>query len=41
VDKLPANVTVTSNLNGLVGGVSLWGNHRASSPDVGNKGPSG
>jgi polyphosphate glucokinase len=27
VDKLPANVTVISNLNGLVGGVALWGNH--------------
>jgi polyphosphate glucokinase len=24
VDKLPANVTVVSNLNGLVGGVALW-----------------
>jgi polyphosphate glucokinase len=24
VDKLPANVTVVSNLNGLVGGVELW-----------------
>jgi polyphosphate glucokinase len=26
VDKLPANVTVVSNLNGLVGGVELWRN---------------
>jgi polyphosphate glucokinase len=25
VEKLPANVTVVSNLNGLVGGVALWG----------------
>jgi polyphosphate glucokinase len=25
VDKLPANVTVVSNLNGLIGGVALWG----------------
>jgi polyphosphate glucokinase len=32
VDKLPANVTVISNLNGLVGGVALWGDRRPHSP---------
>lgn len=31
VDKLPANVTVVSNLNGLVGGVALWEDDRARS----------
>jgi polyphosphate glucokinase len=25
VSQLPANVTVVSNLNGLVGGIALWG----------------
>jgi polyphosphate glucokinase len=25
VSKLPANVTIVSNLNGLVGGIALWG----------------
>ena len=25
VSQLPANVTIVSNLNGLVGGIALWG----------------
>jgi polyphosphate glucokinase len=32
VDKLPAHVTVISNLNGLVGGVALWGEHGIHAP---------
>jgi polyphosphate glucokinase len=30
VEKLPANVTVVSNLNGLVGGVELWREEKRS-----------
>lgn len=36
VGQLPANVTVVSNLNGLVGGIALWrnGSERPSTPSL-------
>jgi hypothetical protein len=31
---LPANVTIISNLNGLIGGIALWRDERVSSVEV-------
>jgi hypothetical protein len=31
---LPANVTIISNLNGLIGGIALWRDERVSSIEV-------
>jgi len=34
VGMLPANVTIISNLNGLIGGIALWRDERVSSIEV-------
>jgi polyphosphate glucokinase len=34
VGMLPANVTIISNLNGLIGGIALWRDERVSSVEV-------